>query len=81
MSLTLSSSTRRYLIAGDCVSCYGNWTGDADLARIPSGPFTSLEDYTSTFEKIELLDCEVMPSHDLTVAGYPPSYDSAPPWP
>jgi N-acyl homoserine lactone hydrolase len=67
----VQGASKRYLIAGDCVSCYANWTGDASLAHIPSGSFTSLGDYMSTFDKIELLDCEVIPSHDLTVAEHP----------
>ena len=36
----------------------------------PSGPFTRFEDHISTFEMIELLDCEVIPSRHLTVNGH-----------
>lgn len=61
----------RYLIAGDCVSCYANWEGDASVAHIPSGSFTNLDDYFHSFDKIEGFDCDVIPSHDLTVADHP----------
>lgn len=67
----VQAATKKYLIAGDCVSCYANWTGDASLAHIPSGSFTDLDAYMSTFDKIDLLDCAVIPSHDLTVASHP----------
>jgi N-acyl homoserine lactone hydrolase len=67
----VQAASARYLIAGDCISCYANWEGDASLAHIPSGSFTSLEDYFRTFDKIEGLDCRVVPSHDLTVADHP----------
>ncbi|MFD4351158.1 N-acyl homoserine lactonase family protein [Nocardia sp. NPDC058518] len=67
----LVQASKRYLIAGDCISCYANWEGDAGIAHIPSGSFTSLEDYFRTFDKIEGFGCAVIPSHDLTVADHP----------
>jgi glyoxylase-like metal-dependent hydrolase (beta-lactamase superfamily II) len=57
----------RYLIAGDCVGSYANWRGDALVDHLPSGTFTSLHDYTSSFRRIESLDCDVIPSHDAAV--------------
>lgn len=63
--------SKKYLIAGDCISCYANWEGDASVAHIPSGSFTNLDDYFRSFHKIEALDCQVIPSHDLAVAEHP----------
>lgn len=57
----------RYLIAGDCVSCYDNWLGDDHLRHIPADGFTNLHHYMDSFEKIEDLDCVVIPSHDADV--------------
>jgi N-acyl homoserine lactone hydrolase len=56
----------RYLLAGDCVSCYDNWLGDGVIPHIPAG-FTNLHDYMASFRKIEGLDCVVIPSHDAGV--------------
>ena len=57
----------RFLIAGDCIDTYENWTGDGKLAHIPSGSFTNLHHYWASFERIEQLGCEVVPSHDPAV--------------
>jgi len=57
----------RYLIAGDNLDSYDNWTGDASTPHIPSGAFSNLIEYTETFSKIESLDCEPIPSHDQWV--------------
>jgi glyoxylase-like metal-dependent hydrolase (beta-lactamase superfamily II) len=57
----------RFLIAGDCIGLYENWTGDGTLAHIPSGSFTNLHEYMDSFARIEQLGCEVIPSHDPKV--------------
>jgi N-acyl homoserine lactone hydrolase len=57
----------RYLIAGDCVSHYGNWQGDERLDHIPTGGLTSMHDFFASFAKIEELNCTVIPSHDPRV--------------
>jgi N-acyl homoserine lactone hydrolase len=57
----------RYLIAGDCVDTYENWSGDEAASHIPSGLFTNLIEYEASFRKIESLGCEVIPSHDRAV--------------
>jgi N-acyl homoserine lactone hydrolase len=63
----VDTGTRRYLIAGDCVDTYENWQGDDAASHIPSGLFTDLVAYEASFRRIEALDCEVIPSHDLAV--------------
>ena len=62
----VEADSARYLLAGDCVSCYANWLGDELLPHIPAG-FTNLYDYMDSFRKIEGLDCVVIPSHDAGV--------------
>jgi N-acyl homoserine lactone hydrolase len=57
--VVVRAATASYLVAGDCISCYANWEGDASLAHVPSGSFTNLDDYFRTFDKIEGLDCVV----------------------
>jgi len=57
----------RYLVAGDCITYHDNWTGDERLAHIPTGGLTSMYDFMDSFEKIERLDCQVIPSHDPRV--------------
>lgn len=57
----------RFLLAGDCVDTYENWQGDGSLEHIPSGSFTNLLDYMDSFRRMELMDAEVIPSHDPAV--------------
>jgi glyoxylase-like metal-dependent hydrolase (beta-lactamase superfamily II) len=57
----------KYLIAGDNLDSYDNWTGDESTPHIPSGAFSNLIEYTETFGKIEALECEPIPSHDQRV--------------
>lgn len=57
----------RYLITGDCVGSYENWSGDSLVDHIPSGTFTNLHDYSASFRAIDELDCTVIPSHDPAV--------------
>lgn len=63
----VDTGNSRYLIAGDCVDTYENWNGDEAASHIPSGLFTNLIEYSASFDKIESLGCEVIPSHDLAV--------------
>lgn len=60
----VKADDKRYLIAGDCVDSYANWRGDSRLAHIPTGALTDLEAFMASFERIEALDCEVIPAHD-----------------
>jgi len=69
--VVVDTAAKRYLIAGDCVSCFANWQGDQTVEHIPSGSFTDLAAYFRSFAKIEQLQCEVIPSHDLAVAEQP----------
>jgi N-acyl homoserine lactone hydrolase len=57
----------RCLIAGDCIPTYENWLGDEQAKHIPDGLYTDLAVYARSFEKIEALECEVIPSHDPAV--------------
>lgn len=59
----------RCLIAGDCVDSYDNWnwTGEEGIPHVPSASFTNLIQYTESFQRIESLECEVIPSHDERV--------------
>ncbi|MCU1636933.1 MAG: putative hydrolase [Cryobacterium sp.] len=63
----VSTPSKRFLIAGDCIGSYENWDGDDDVDHLPSGTFTSLPDYMTSFRRIEEIDCTVIPSHDLAV--------------
>jgi N-acyl homoserine lactone hydrolase len=64
----VEAASRRYLLPGDLIGVYENWTGDGKgWTHIPSGQFTSLIEYDQSFRKIESLDCEVIPSHDPQV--------------
>ncbi|MCS5498313.1 N-acyl homoserine lactonase family protein [Cnuibacter physcomitrellae] len=56
-----------YLLAGDCVYLYENWEGDETWRHIPAGIYTDLEEYQRSFDRIDALDCEVVPSHDWRV--------------
>lgn len=63
----VEADSGRYLLAGDCVDTYENWTGSERASHIPSGLFTDLVAYTQSFQRIESLGCEVVPSHDEAV--------------
>jgi N-acyl homoserine lactone hydrolase len=60
----------RYLLAGDCIDTYENWDGNQQTPHIPSGSHTDLFEYYSSFDKIEKLGCEVIPSHDPAVVEH-----------
>lgn len=63
----VETASGRFLIAGDCLNSYDNWKGNATLDHIPSSSFTNLIDYTESFERIDSLKCDVIPSHDQRV--------------
>lgn len=63
----VSSQNKRFLIAGDCIGSYENWSGDDVVDHLPSGTFTSLQDYMASFQRIEEIDCRIIPSHDYAV--------------
>lgn len=65
--LAVRIGTGGYLIAGDCVDTYENFKGDAHSSHIPTGAYTSLFDYMTSFERIDQLGLEVIPSHDQRV--------------
>lgn len=65
--VVVEAATKRYLIAGDCIDLYENWTGDDETEHIPSGFFTDIVAYEDSIRRIEKLDCEVIPSHDPLV--------------
>jgi N-acyl homoserine lactone hydrolase len=61
-----------YLIAGDAVNTYADWEGNDAVRHVPPGVNTSLVDCFASFEKIERLGCEVIPSHDLSLLDHGP---------
>jgi N-acyl homoserine lactone hydrolase len=63
----VEGASTRYLIAGDCVYLYENWNGDAEAEHIPVGLYTDPVAYERSLQRIEALDCEVIPSHDALV--------------
>ena len=60
----VTTGGERYLLAGDTCDSMKNWEGDERAAHIPSGSFTNLLDYMDTFDKMERLSAQVIPSHD-----------------
>lgn len=58
---------QHFLIASDTVGVYENWTGSTAMKHIPQGIHWDLEGYFRTFEKMERLGVEVLPSHDMRV--------------
>lgn len=65
--VVVEAESTRYLLAGDCIDLYENWTGDAEAKHIPSGFFTDIVAYKDSLDLIEKLGCEVVPSHDPLV--------------
>lgn len=63
----VETAAGRYLITGDAIGVFENWTGNATLSHIPQGIHWSLEDYFATFAKMEKLDANVLPAHDFRV--------------
>ena len=66
----VSSGNSRFLLCGDFIDSYANWAGDHAVSHIPSGSFTDLKAYWSSFRRVEELGCEVIPSHDLAVLAH-----------
>jgi N-acyl homoserine lactone hydrolase len=60
------------LIAGDAVNTYAEWHGAGNIPHLPPVVHTSLPDCFASFDKIDELDCEVVPSHDLSLVGRGP---------
>jgi N-acyl homoserine lactone hydrolase len=63
----VETGSKRFLLAGDFVDTRKNWDGDERVSHIPSGGFVDLIAYWESFRKVEELDCDVIPSHDLSV--------------
>ncbi len=61
-----------HLIAGDTVDLYANWEGSPQLRHIPSSIHTDLFQYQESFDRIDELDCVVIPSHDVAVHDHGP---------
>ncbi|MBW1960932.1 MAG: N-acyl homoserine lactonase family protein [Deltaproteobacteria bacterium] len=63
-----------YLIAGDCIPLFENWTAGEQDKYIPHGVHTDLFRYYRTFDKIEETGAPILPGHDLQLldkAVYP----------
>jgi N-acyl homoserine lactone hydrolase len=65
--VVVETAYRRYLIASDTVGVYENWTGNDKMKHIPQGIHWDLATYFETFEKMERIGAEVLPSHDMRV--------------
>lgn len=63
---------RSYLVTGDAVNTYADWEGNDAVRHIPPSVNTSLVDCFASFDKIEDLGCEVIPSHDLALVNRGP---------
>ena len=62
--VVVQTDTGRYLLAGDLIDTYENWTGNGVVDHIPSGVHTDLFQYHESFKRVEELGAEVIPSHD-----------------
>lgn len=60
---------KNYFLAGDTIPLYDNWYGVGPMRHVPNGIHHSLVDFYRSFEKIEELNAEVIPSHDLKVCN------------
>ncbi len=57
-----------YLICGDTINIYDNWTGNGKLKHIATGIHIDLSDCYASFEKIETLRfTALIPGHDIRV--------------
>jgi N-acyl homoserine lactone hydrolase len=59
-----------YLLAGDTVNTYADWEGNETLRHIPPAVHTSLVDCFDSFDRIDRLGCEVVPSHDISLVSH-----------
>ncbi len=70
-ALRVETSRGPVVIASDNIPLYENWTGDPPLLRhIPSGVHVDLKEYFMSFEKLESLGGEILPSHDDRVLAW-----------
>ncbi len=65
--LLVGTPTGTVLIAGDTVPTYAHWRGDESRRHIPNDLAVDLDAYARTYDRIDGLGCEVVPSHDLGV--------------
>ncbi|MCI2417877.1 N-acyl homoserine lactonase family protein [Saccharopolyspora sp. K220] len=65
--VVVETDAGRYLLAGDLIDTYENWTGNESVEHIPSGVHTDLFQYFDSFKRVEGLGCEIVPSHDAEV--------------
>jgi N-acyl homoserine lactone hydrolase len=61
----------RFLIAGDTVNSFRDWEGDGDGHHHAPSLLTSPAEWAESAERIEGLDCTVIPSHDLALLDHP----------
>lgn len=60
-----------YLIGGDTINLYENWTGNAKYAHLPAGIHVDLAEYEQTYKKLEKIDFKcVLPGHDMRVLDH-----------
>lgn len=57
--VVIHTKNGRYLIAGDLINDVDNWE-----KRLPGGLYCNMADCYASFEKIERLNVQVLPSHD-----------------
>lgn len=70
--IVAETAVGKIVVAGDLVNTFQNWK-----ERIPCGITTSLEDCFSSFEKLDLLEAIILPSHDYAVFDYVKSLKTA----
>jgi glyoxylase-like metal-dependent hydrolase (beta-lactamase superfamily II) len=63
----VETANGRFLIAGDNVNTYHDW-----INRQPPRVIVSEEAWNQSVRRIEMLECEVIPSHDLELVDHPP---------
>lgn len=69
--IQVNTTAGRYLIAGDCLSCYDNWEGTDRWKRIPGGVHVDLQEVYDTLDKIEKIADFILPGHDPRVFDHP----------
>jgi glyoxylase-like metal-dependent hydrolase (beta-lactamase superfamily II) len=61
-SVLVETASGPYLIAGDMIDLYENWTD-----RVPSGPTVDVDAWERSYDELTALDAEVLPGHDVAV--------------
>jgi N-acyl homoserine lactone hydrolase len=61
-SVLVDGRSRTYLLAGDFLDLYENWT-----ERCPSGSTVDLEAWERSYDEVSKLDVEILPGHDPLV--------------